>query len=748
MSVIDYRIFTMKPFSSDPSNYVRDLDPFAEAKKNYAFYIWKKVKGEGHSYQFVLDWVEKEWVEGGKLGYKQIPTKLVYYNEDKGGDREFLVTTYEAYLKRIRDEKLIVSPSGTALYNQHQKLSPLNKYLSNKKKDRSKYKKLAQKGKMEGDEEAVRLNDPRQKAKKTGINALSGAESLPNNSLYSEPIHPLLTSYCRTGTTHANSVNERFISGNRHYWHPLVVKSNIVSLCQNCDENVVMSVVSKYNLTIPTAEDVMAVIDRCTKPYYHDEAERSNILELVSVLDDYERVFFCYHYDLYTLEKHNTEFVKDLFFTFTRNDKNDVTIEEADEYLKGLDEDASIAVGVFCSDQTRGVQRKDWKEKDIENYKVIGATAKNFNGALERYADLINCFWCNSLLPASIYELPSVRRKCVLGGDTDSTLYSAWYWREKYSPKIFFDDTTRRLASLIIYFSGAITAHVLRQMSKNSGAVDEHLSTLTMKNEFLFPSFLLTGRAKHYTANQEVEEGNFLKEMALEIKGVHLRNSNWPEAVKKNVSKLCDYILRMGCTNQHIDIEAIFNEISIYENMIMKSLEVGDPSYLSSFKITDGTNNSIFVDFWETVFSGKYGSAEGRTIRTLKIPVTNAKPADTKKWMESIKDASIRNGLETFIKRFRKDKFTFMIVPDNIISSSGIPEEIRMIVDKESLFSGSLSGFYLILEALNIFLKDEDFSENSFVSDFYEYDLYNKRILDPEESIRVLGDSENAVFKK
>lgn len=538
-------INTMKSFSSDPKKYVRDFDPFKEAKKNYAFYIWKKTKNKGHTYEEVSAWVDKEWVVGGKLGYKSIPTKVVFYDETKGGDRDFLITTYEDYLAKIRKEKLIISPSGTAFYNQHKKLSPLNGYLDKKKKLRSQDKAKEFEAEMRKDHAAQVIYSTSQKGRKTSINALSGTESLANNSIYAESIHPVLTSFCRTGTSHANAINERFIVGNRHYWHPFVVKANIIALAQNCDKNTVMDLLSKYGIVVPTVDQVMCCIDRCTKAYYRDDDERQSILELVSVLEDHERAYFCYHMDLYTLEVLNPKVVETIFRSLTTKSVPSETVEEAEANIKYLDDDATIAVGIICASETRGVQRKEWKTNDTEKYKIIGGCAGNFGRVTDYYEPFISYFWANELMPASIYELPNIRRKCVLGGDTDSTLYSLWYWQNRYSPEVLFSEETRSISSVITFFSGSIIAHTLRQMSRNAGCVDEYLNVFTMKNEFFFPSFLLTGRAKHYAANQEIKEGNFLPQMDLEVKGVHMRNSAWPIFIKRDVKELTQYILSL-----------------------------------------------------------------------------------------------------------------------------------------------------------------------------------------------------------
>ena len=83
----------------------------------------------------------------------------------------------------------------------------------------------------------------------------------------------------------------------------------------------------------------------------------------------------------------------------------------------------------------------------------------------------------------------------------------------------------------MVYLAAMLTTHVLATMSGNMGVPDKFKFKLAMKNEFAFPLFALTGRAKHYWAAMSEREGNVYEKFDLEIKGVELRSSNTPKHI-------------------------------------------------------------------------------------------------------------------------------------------------------------------------------------------------------------------------
>ena len=60
-------------------------------------------------------------------------------------------------------------------------------------------------------------------------------------------------------------------------------------------------------------------------------------------------------------------------------------------------------------------------------------------------------------------------------------------------------------------------------ISGNLGIDQSEITRMQMKNEYYFPVFALTSRAKHYFAYMAAQEGIVFEIMKSEIKGVALR---------------------------------------------------------------------------------------------------------------------------------------------------------------------------------------------------------------------------------
>src|SRR5690606_21365817 len=115
------------------------------------------------------------------------------------------------------------------------------------------------------------------------------------------------------------------------------------------------------------------------------------------------------------------------------------------------------------------------------------------------------------------------------------------YWTNWYVGKDDFSEQSMAIANTVIYLSSQLIMHVLAMMSANMGIDSKSIHRIAMKNEYSFPVFCLTSRAKHYYAYISAREGNVYEEMDVELKGVALRNSNVPKAIMRKLRKLiCD----------------------------------------------------------------------------------------------------------------------------------------------------------------------------------------------------------------
>jgi len=369
---------------------------------------------------------------------------------------------------------------------------------------------------------------------------------------------------------------------------------------------------------------------------------------------------------------------------------------------------------------------------EANDYAIIGAMTQQVMYALDGYEDLIQSFWTTPNLPASVYYMPSIIRRTAITSDTDSTIFTVQYWTEWYVGKLDFTDTSIAVANTAVYLAGQLIRHILATFSANMGVAQKDLNRLSMKNEYYFPVFVLTARAKHYFAYISAQEGNVFKEMKMEIKGVGLRNSNVPPRLTKASHKLMRHLMDSVMAGEAISIKQVLRYIAKKEIEIRDSVFSGKFDYLKSMNIklresyseTAKSTNYDHYLLWESVFAPKYGSAGAPPYRAIKIPMETDSPAKMKTWLDSIKDRSIAKRMEEYLKlKGKKSGMKQLMLPETIVGSIGIPEEMLGAVNIRGTIAQVMEGFYIILECLGYY-RANDYN-TKLVSD-------DEWLLDPE----------------
>lgn len=378
-----------------------------------------------------------------------------------------------------------------------------------------------------------------QTSMKVKNNSLSGAHASPFTVLFNKSSHSTLTSLCRSSTGYANANNEKFLSGNRHYWSPEIVKANIVSIARYTDMGLVQKAVDVYSLHVPTVEEVMECIKYSTDFYWSDDLEMAQIRALVESLTDIERTAFVYIGDMYHLAKHSPEIVREFLDKMSSLDYTTV-VEDPDIVIDGMDSDLEALVKYLCVEEVNSRSMKDIKKDDPKTWNLLAATSLSVQKAMGDYKLLIRALWSTKNVPPSVASLPTIIRRSVIASDTDSTIFTVQYWTKWFTGKLGYDKKSNAIRDVVTYITSMSTAHVLKLAFSQLGVVEEHKSRLLMKNEYTFPVFALTNRSKHYYALVSAREGNTYREMDLELKGVALRNSNSPDNVKEKTREFVE----------------------------------------------------------------------------------------------------------------------------------------------------------------------------------------------------------------
>lgn len=707
---MDAGIFTLAT-----EDYKRDVDPITDYIKQAAFYLHKNTgKTIDECISFIRDGLKAKKFKDVK------DPEVVYLHRDETGDRAERTTTLTKYLYSSLRAKELIAPTMTTYIPKHVKVSLLETYIKDNIKARSVAKKLSFALKNAGKKEEATIKTIEQTYKKLNNNAISGAHVSKSTPLNNKTAHSTLTSNCRVVAGLGNANNEKFVTGNRHYWSHKIVMFNLVSITSDSNYALIGEIVNKYNLYIPTIDDVMDCIKYSTDLYWNNALALDDIRKFVVTLNDLERVAFVYTGDLYHIKKHNESLVRDLIGRMS--EKVVGGFENGLDTIYKLEESYVNLAHQICTAEVKG-RGKDYAsiEKDGNLGTVINTTL-NVSKVLTDYSLFIKAFFVTKHMPASVAYLPNSIRRAVVTSDTDSTIFTVQDWVKWYYGDYVQNDLASPIAGVVVFLTAQTITHTLAQMSANFGFAKDDLHTMAMKSEFYWPVFVNTSVGKHYFALCEIQEGNVFSKFEREVKGVHLKSSNSPKIITEAATTLMDKILKDTLEGKKLELKYFLTEVANIERNIRTSIMNNEITYFRLSKIkspesyTKTEEGSPYQHhiLWEQVFSEKYGSIAKPPYSVIKIPTILGNKTDLKNWLDTIVDTDLKTKLAEWLKVFNKTSLPTMYISVDYVMSKGIPIELASIIDIRRITMDICNVFYMLLESLGYFVK-----EDSIVSDFY-----------------------------
>ncbi len=337
-------------FPSD-DDYKRDFGIVRTYIEDGALYLHKNT---GKPLEECRDWVKQSISKGGK--HELVSPKAYILDSEENGNRKKRVLPYSQYLMTAVREDRIVAPSMTTYMHPSKKKAIQAEYTEDKLKIRSTAKKAMFKAEREGNLQEQQYQNCLQTSAKIGVNSLSGAYGFAGTILYNKTAHSALTSNCRCASGNANSNNERFLAGNRHFWSVEIALNNIVNVVNNSDYALIEQVINRYGIIYPSADDVLLAIKGSTDYYWRSEIEFAKITRLVSTLTPIERAAFLYTQDAYHLMKLNSDMMR----TFITRMIAQPTEGEPDteKWMSLVDEDIIMLCSILRADILAGTEYK------------------------------------------------------------------------------------------------------------------------------------------------------------------------------------------------------------------------------------------------------------------------------------------------------------------------------------------------------------------------------------------------------
>lgn len=700
-------------FCLKPEEYVRDFNPLLNYVKIQSFFISRMT---GRNITEVSQWVLDNIKPEGLFPIKD--RKVKFLSRIDSIDRYRAVTTLTGYVTTVRTNNYIMSPAWTAYQPTYLGESLYVSYIDWKSKERSRYKNAMFIAEQKNDKEAIRFNDEMQSSSKVRINSISGASVMPATINHCQSLHPTLTSTCANSTALANLNNEKLIAGNRPYITPQSVIDNICSIVIAADYNEINLAINKYNIHIPTVEEVMDVIHYSSNEYWRNNTESNKIRSFVEKITPVERAAFVYSGDLYHLYKYNQNQVKEFFKGFTTRTYDMIPFESAEAYFKMADIDVRILAKLLCKDYMMGKTDADVKEQEPDKFVQICANMRNIMMHLENNKHFVMAFLRPTVLSPRSYRYTTtvLKRKAVLTSDTDSTIFTAQWWVKELTGRIAFEDEHYNVGFAISYLVNKTVFHQLSMMSANMGIETKNLSGISMKNEYYFPTYVLTNASKTYYAFKSVREGNVYREMKLEKKGVLLRSAKIPKNVMNQFDEYIQFLMNEYIKKQYLTINDLLEKPYHTEVEIKKSILRGEPKYFQSAQIKSPDSYKLgkdappvfYHELWEEVFAPKYGDAPPLPYTVIKITTGLTSRKKTQEWIDSFEDKKIAERMKKFLDKKDRGDLQVIQIPKLTIGNKPLPIEIETAMDLGKQIMSVMSPYYLSLESYGLYMRDKN----------------------------------------
>ncbi len=705
-------------FVKKPEEYVRDLDMVKHAREDLAYFLHKSTT---MPMELCREFVTKEWSDDGKFKFID---PIVKVTERKKGQRELIYKPFSDYMENVIKNDKILSPTLAVYTPTRVQESLLAKFMQKNIALRQSDKKSQLEAEMRKDNEQAKFFKNLQTRRKTKNNGCSGAFVSPSTPLYNKTAHSTLTSGCRSGTSYGNAHNEKFISGNRHWWCADVCIMNMITICRHTDMVLLQKAMDTYKFHYPTYEETMACVRYSTDLYWPYSKQIHMVEDVVRNMTSLERAAVVYVGDMYHLAKYNDEIVR----TFLTKLSKKMTPLPGDEErdLANIDDDLKVFISLICREELDGKSIKDIRKEQPEKYAYLIATRRNAESVLLEYELMIRAMWVTDNMPPSIAMFPASIRRCAIASDTDSTIFTVQEWVRWYSSEINYTAPSKAIAATMVYLTSQVVIHILALMSTTLGVDKKYLHELAMKNEYMFDVFVLTSRAKHYWAQQNVQEGNVYKDKKLEKKGVELRDSNVPAHVMKRVDNICWYVIDSVVAKGSFSLDHILDTVYEIEMDIITSIENKKVNYLRRGNVKNpgsykkGEDESAYQSYimWESVFAEKYGHTIPPDYRSVCISVDLNTKGKVKKWLDNMVDRDISTKMQAWLNSVDRAKLTTIYLPEEIVRTRGLVDEIMDVIDVRKTVFATTRSFYLQLESVGVFLINKNLTR--LVSDFHK----------------------------
>lgn len=688
-------------FLQDKEFYTRNINPLSNAINQMATAL---SVANNVSYQEAKDFIQEQIKTGGFKNMRD-PT-VAFFGKDENGDRTREDLPLSHYIKDTIQKNQILVPTFTTYAHPKEDKSPISTFMGFNVDKRNVAKAASQEAENVGNVEVAFLENINQGNKKENNSSMSGAMATESSIFVNDTGHNTLTSITRSMASVGNAMNERMISGNRHYRNKNSALNNIIAIIHTIDIPSVELAMREFGLHYPTPKETVDVLKHSMKFYVFEQKAYRDLFDFICLLSPAQRAVVVYTQDFYHIRIYNPGVTKTMLEDFAYIDEHTVH----DDPIKVIKESDSLTINYahqVCIELVKGLG-KDHITMPVKIQNTVASVCSNIDRSVKKYRSIINSFFLTKVVPNSTAYIQDMIRQAVPLSDTDSTMFSVDEWVIWYFGKLDFSQRGFGIAGCVAFLATQCIAHCLAILSGNMGVADEHLFTLSMKPEFVFPVFVQSPVAKHYFTAILVKEGSVYKDIKMEIKGVHNKNSALPEGIILPAQKRMEEIVRSVMKGELLSITNEINDVATIEKTIITSLKNSEVSYLKRGNIKEasaygrGPTLSPYLNhsLWEMVFAPTYGSIPEPPYDVVKIPTVITSATKFKKWLAEMENRELSERLLKFATDYNKKQLPTFYFSVDFVTAQPIPKEVIDVIDYKKIVLDLTNVRRMLLDSL------------------------------------------------
>ena len=611
----------------------------------------------------------------------------------------------------------VISPAGSCYTRADVKQAFTSKFLRGNTTNRTVFKKKMFKAEVAQDKIKRNMYFCLQTVRKIINNSFSGAQGAIFSFLYDKGNYNSITSIARSLIIHAFTTAENLLGDNFGLYDEPMLITHVLNCLENCNSEKVNKAVKKYNLKVPTDQEVFDRYLTMIK-YYAPKEELKIIKTMLSKLTSEQLTYLFYYNSLKNIFMTNStlfkKFIKHCFDTDTM--KMDKNIKPTD--ISNVNEDISAIVSLSFNELLGKSQVYQLPTDNPENAKQFVNISKHMEQRLSKLDDLFDTFIYGKMLASDIDRKNDMAREIVPFSDTDSTTATLKGWVEWYTGTVIKSSKeSYQISALCIYWLTTIIKHVLHKFSVAHGARGEFAEIMKMKNEFLYIVQIIYKAKKNYAGIISMQEGLMLAEMAVDIKGGVLRSSNICKASSDVIKDFLVNDILLKAVDNKISAIDLVTKVVTFENKIRASLTNGENTYLKRCSVRtekeypDPMRTAYFYYVaWQDIFAKKYGDINP-PLKTSQVKLIS--PTSTYlEWLHK-HDEKIYNNFIMFNNKYGKYPKYIILNPNN----PAIPKEIIPLIDIKEIIYHNVKVLHMTLERFGIGIPYE--KQKLLLSDIY-----------------------------